>query len=974
MEIKPGLSALVTGGASGIGRALCLALAEKGVFVTVVDFSEEKGKETTSLVQKANAPFHPGLNSPSAIFVKCDVTNRGDLIAAFDKHLATFGTLDICINNAGIANPARFDKDDSDGSRSWRHTINVDLVAVVESTQLAIKAMKGKQKPGVIINMGSAAGLYPMSFDPIYSAAKGGVVLFTRSLAHLKRQGVRINVLCPEFIQTDLAEAIGASFLQAIGGYMPMDMLIKGAFELITDESKAGACLWISNRRGLEYWPTPMEQAKYLVGSSSRKKTSFKVTSTIELPQSFEKIIVHALSHNFRNATCIVRTPLQLPIGPHQVLLKIIYAGVNASDVNFSSGRYFSGGSPKLPFDAGFEGVGLIAAVGESVKNLEVGTPAAVMTFGAYAEYMIVSAKHVLPVPRPDPEVVAMLTSGLTALTALEKAGQMKSDETVLVTAAAGGTGQFAVQLAKLAGNKVIATCGGSEKAKLLKELGVDRVIDYKAEDIKTVLKKEFPKGVDIIYESVGGKMFDLCLNALAVYGRLIVIGMISQYQGEKGWQPANYPGLCEKILAKSQTVAGFFLVQYSQLWKQNLDKLFNLYSLGKLKVVVCMDPTFEQTTSRLKIITGEDILRRIALSYPLRSHPLFIRHFPRYYQPLSPSQTAVILSGSHYLCRLSTTTLRCISSQTSSDLVSEHPPFVRIYKDGRVERLAGTETIPASLTRQNGVVSKDVVYSPEHNLSVRLFLPHKSTELVTGNNNKLPLLIYIHGGAWLIGSPFSPIYHNFLTEVVKTANCLAVSVQYRLAPEYPIPAAYEDSWSAIQWIISHSNESGPSFPRRRQRRRGGNMAHHMAVRAGKEKLNARIKGTAIVHPAFWGKEPIDELDVQDGEARRRVAEVWEKLVSPGSVDGADDPWFNVVGSGSDFLGLGCEKVLVAVAGRDVFVRQGLGYAEKLKKSGWRGDVEVMEEEDEDHCFHLLNPCSENAPRFMTKFVEFITG
>ncbi|KAL0649315.1 hypothetical protein Bca4012_092006 [Brassica carinata] len=552
MEIKPGLSALVTGGASGIGRALCLALAEKGVFVTVVDFSEEKGTETASLVQKANAPFHPGLNSPSAIFVKCDVTNRGDLIAAFDKHLASFGTLDICINNAGIANPARFDKDDSDGSRSWRRTINVDLVAVVECTQLAIKAMKGKQKPGVIINMGSAAGLYPMSFDPIYSAAKGGVVLFTRSLAHLKRQGIRINVLCPEFIQTDLAEAIGASFLQSIGGYMPMDMLIKGAFELITDESKAGACLWISNRRGLEYWPTPMEQAKYLVGSGSRKRTSFKVTSTIELPQSFEKIIVHALSHNFRNATRIVRTPLQLPIRPHQVLLKIIYAGVNASDVNFSSG------------------VGLIAAVGESVKNLEVGTPAAVMTFGAYAEYMIVSSKHVLPVPRPDPEVVAMLTSGLTALTALEKsenivlwdlqAGQMKSDETVLVTAAAGGTGQFAVQLAKLAGNKVIATCGGSEKAKLLKELGVDRVIDYKAEDIKTVgPEKEFPKGVDIIYESVGGKMFDLCLNALAVYGRLIVIGMISQYQGEKGWQPSNYPGLCEKILAKKPN-RGWFL------------------------------------------------------------------------------------------------------------------------------------------------------------------------------------------------------------------------------------------------------------------------------------------------------------------------------------------------------------------------------------------------------------------------------
>ena len=64
-----------------VGRALCLALAEKGVFVTVVDFSEEKGKETTSLVQKANASFHPGLNSPSAIFVKCDVTNRGQSLS-----------------------------------------------------------------------------------------------------------------------------------------------------------------------------------------------------------------------------------------------------------------------------------------------------------------------------------------------------------------------------------------------------------------------------------------------------------------------------------------------------------------------------------------------------------------------------------------------------------------------------------------------------------------------------------------------------------------------------------------------------------------------------------------------------------------------------------------------------------------------------------------------------------------------------
>jgi len=232
-------------------------------------------------------------------------------------------------------------------------------------------------------------------------------------------------------------------------------------------------------------------------------------------------------------------------------------------------------------------------------------------------------------VPRPDPEVVGMLTSGLTASIALEKSGQMESGKVVLVTAAAGGTGQFAVQLAKLAGNTVVATCGGKEKALLLKQLGVDRVIDYKAEDIKTVLRKEFPKGVDIIYESVGGVMFNLCLNALAVYGRLIVIGMISQYQGEHGWKPSNYTGLCEKILAKSQTVAGFFLVQYAHLWQEHLDRLFEHFAIGKLKVlidpkqflgvaavpdavgylhsgksvgkvVVCIDPSYSQQLAKL--------------------------------------------------------------------------------------------------------------------------------------------------------------------------------------------------------------------------------------------------------------------------------------------------------------------------------------------------------------------------------------
>ncbi|KAG9450919.1 hypothetical protein H6P81_010884 [Aristolochia fimbriata] len=592
MELKPGLSAIVTGGANGIGKALSLALAKKGVFVTVIDFSEEKGKETALLIEEENKKFHADSQLPLAMFIRCDVTNIRDLAAAFQKHLQTYGGLDICINSAGMGNPVPFYIDETDGEGSWRKSVRVNLVAVIDCTRLAIDTLQASGRRGVILNLGSASGLYPMYADPIYSATKGGVVLFTRSLALLMRKGIRVNVLCPEYVETDLAAKVDQELIKKMGGYVPMETVVKGAFELITDETKAGKCLWISNRRGSEYWPTHAEEKKYLVNPrQSKGRSPSYIVPSLVIPQNFEKIIVHTLTHNFLSATKIVRTPLRLPIQSQHVLVKILHAGVNASDVNFTSGRYFKSSDKEqlqcLPFDAGFEAVGLIAAIGDSVGDLKVGMPVATMSFGGYAEFMLVPAKHILLVPRPDPEVLAMLTSGLTASIALEKVAHKESGKVVLVTAAAGGTGQFAVQLAKLAGNKVVATCGGQKKAAMLKDLGVDRVIDYTSEDVKTVLKKEYPKGLDIVYESVGGEMFSICLNALAMHGHLVVIGMISQYQGKDGWKPLTYPGLCEKLLAKSQTVSGFFLVQYVHLWQEHLDRLFDLYSSGKLKVFV---------------------------------------------------------------------------------------------------------------------------------------------------------------------------------------------------------------------------------------------------------------------------------------------------------------------------------------------------------------------------------------------------
>ncbi|KAM0873014.1 hypothetical protein ACQ4PT_038341 [Festuca glaucescens] len=138
MKLKPGMSALVTGGGSGIGEALCIALARKGLFVTIVDFSEENGRQVASLVQKEGNQFHGDSKVPSAIFIKCDVTDADALAAAFGKHVHMYGGLDVCINCAGFISKSLVYDDTSNGINTWRRSINVNLVAVVDGTRIAV--------------------------------------------------------------------------------------------------------------------------------------------------------------------------------------------------------------------------------------------------------------------------------------------------------------------------------------------------------------------------------------------------------------------------------------------------------------------------------------------------------------------------------------------------------------------------------------------------------------------------------------------------------------------------------------------------------------------------------------------------------------------------------------------------------------------------------------------------------------------
>jgi NADPH-dependent curcumin reductase CurA len=299
------------------------------------------------------------------------------------------------------------------------------------------------------------------------------------------------------------------------------------------------------------------------------------------LPTTYRNLIATKLTSNFKEAIEIVEVPLPEP-GPDEVLVRNRYAGLNASVGQYTAGYYPN--VPPPPFDVPTESTGEVVAVGSEVTSLKPGDPVMVMGAG-FAEYQLSKAKYAFRIPQASPEITSFMVSALTASISLEQVGEMKSDETVLVTAAAGGTGQFAVQLAKLAGNHVIGTCGSDEKVALLKELGCDRVINYNTEDLRQVLKAEYPKGINLVYESVGRKTFDICVNNLARFGRLVIIGTISEYVN--GTESVTGPRIYTRLLFKSASVRGFFVLHYQQYFAAHLARLFELYSQGKLKVMV---------------------------------------------------------------------------------------------------------------------------------------------------------------------------------------------------------------------------------------------------------------------------------------------------------------------------------------------------------------------------------------------------
>ncbi|KAK6946137.1 LOW QUALITY PROTEIN: Alpha/beta hydrolase fold-3, partial [Dillenia turbinata] len=265
---------------------------------------------------------------------------------------------------------------------------------------------------------------------------------------------------------------------------------------------------------------------------------------------------------------------------------------------------------------------------------------------------------------------------------------------------------------------------------------------------------------------------------------------------------------------------------------------------------------------------------------------------------------------------------------------------------------LESTVIVSPGLDPQTSVNSKDIVISPQTSLSARLYIPK-----LTNPPQKFPLLIYFHGGGFCFESSSSPKYHNHLNSLVSRANIVAVSVEYRRAPEHLLPVPYDDSWEAIKWVISQFSENGSESwirdfvdPDRvffAGDSAGGNIAHNMSIRVGSEKLGGfKLVGVVLVHPFFWsndstGSEP--RLEKKNMDPREFV-----RIVFPSAKDGCDDPHINPE-KDPNLSGLVCTKVLVYVVEKDFLREKGLGYVEILKKSGWSGDAEIMEAQGEEH-------------------------
>ncbi len=221
----------------------------------------------------------------------------------------------------------------------------------------------------------------------------------------------------------------------------------------------------------------------------------------------------------------VVELPVEAP-GPGQLRVRVRAAGVGSTDLIMLTRNYPY--APKIPFVLGYEVAGVVEAIGAGVTGFELGERVAALTvYGAFAELLVREAEHFLPIPDAvsDRDAAAVILNYVTAWQMIHRVAKVQANRTALVTGAAGGVGTAALQLLRLAGVKPYGAASASKHG-VLRSLGAT-AIDYRAGSVDRLIHALEPKGVDYVFDAVGGRNIGPCIGALRRGGTLVAFGFM---------------------------------------------------------------------------------------------------------------------------------------------------------------------------------------------------------------------------------------------------------------------------------------------------------------------------------------------------------------------------------------------------------------------------------------------------------------
>ena len=294
-----------------------------------------------------------------------------------------------------------------------------------------------------------------------------------------------------------------------------------------------------------------------------------------------------------------------------QVRIATEACGVNFPDTLIIENKYQF--KPDLPFAPGGEVTGIVDAVSDGVSQDLLGQPVMCMTLsGGFAEQTLCKDEDLIARPRSMPSTVAAgftMTYG-TSMHALKQRAQLQAGETLLVLGAGGGVGLAAVEIGKQMNATVIAAASSAEKLNAAKNAGADHLIDYSQQDLRSALKEIVgKKGVDVVYDPVGGDMFEAALRSTAWGGRVLVVGFAS---GDIPKVPVNL------ALLKGCSIVGVFWgafrLNYTKKDNENFEQLFAWYEDGKLKPYASKIYALEAAAQALNDLKNRKAVGKIVL------------------------------------------------------------------------------------------------------------------------------------------------------------------------------------------------------------------------------------------------------------------------------------------------------------------------------------------------------------------------